>query len=216
MQLFISPFSLQQNFFTLFQDRACELRKQGQHTTLAGLYSIYYSNRDFLFINQNFFSINTVDSRLTGFGLSGTTPLPPKRKRRLRPLECAGRPHSSQLFLLFGLVQPTLSPDRLQLNYSEDVNEEAVEQCINEDSTLECCEVLSDDDIVSRLTCSSQETRNFEECPESDEENLETHQKLSHGDALVHTEALLNYLEQEDESTPAEKVILRNLCSIIR
>ncbi|GBN12607.1 hypothetical protein AVEN_209355-1, partial [Araneus ventricosus] len=52
-------------------------------------------------------------------------------------------------------------------------------------------EVLRDDDIVSRVTCGTEETRNFEECPESDEENLETHQKLSHGDALVHTEALL-------------------------
>ncbi|GBN05273.1 hypothetical protein AVEN_116399-1 [Araneus ventricosus] len=81
-----------------------------------------------------------------------------------------------------------------------------LEQWINEVLTLECCEVLSDDDIVSRVTCGSEETRNFE----SDEENLVTHQKLSHGDALVHTEALLNYLEQEDESTPAEKIILRN------
>ncbi|GBM98843.1 hypothetical protein AVEN_188104-1 [Araneus ventricosus] len=87
---------------------------------------------------------------------------------------------------------------------------------MNEDSALECCEVLSDDDIVSRVTCSPEETRNFEECPASDEENLVTHQKLSLGDALVHTDALLNYLEQEDESTPAEKIILKNLRSIIR
>ncbi|GBM79042.1 hypothetical protein AVEN_264886-1 [Araneus ventricosus] len=43
---------------------------------------------------------------------------------------------------------------------------------INEDSTLECCEALSDDDIVSRVTCGSEETRNFEECPQSDVENL--------------------------------------------
>ncbi|GBL83997.1 hypothetical protein AVEN_100865-1 [Araneus ventricosus] len=91
-----------------------------------------------------------------------------------------------------------------------------MKQWINEDSTLECCEVLSDDDIVSRVTCGSEETKNFEECPESDEENLAARQKLSLGDALVHTEALLNYLEQEDESTSAEKMILRNLRSIIR
>ncbi|GBM69956.1 hypothetical protein AVEN_210607-1 [Araneus ventricosus] len=117
-----------------------------------------------------------------------------------------------------GLVEPTLSPARLQLDCSENVDEEAVEQWINEDSTLECCEVLRDDDIVSRVTCGSEETRNLEECPKSDEDNLVTPQKLSHGDALVHTEALelLNYLEQEDESTPAEKMILRNLRSIIR
>lgn len=38
----------------------------------------------------------------------------------------------------------------------------------------------------------SKETRNFEECPESDEENLVTQQKLSRGDTLVHTDALLN------------------------
>ncbi|GBN62760.1 hypothetical protein AVEN_149504-1 [Araneus ventricosus] len=64
---------------------------------------------------------------------------------------------------------PTLSRARLQLDYSENVDEEAVEQWINEDSTSECYEVLSDDDIVSRVTCGSEETRNFEECPESDE-----------------------------------------------
>ncbi|GBN21888.1 hypothetical protein AVEN_215246-1 [Araneus ventricosus] len=113
------------------------------------------------------------------------------------------------------VVQPTLSPARLQLDCSENVDEEAVEQWINEDSTSECCEVLSDDDIVSRVTCGSEETRNFEECPESDEVNLVTHQKLSHGDALVDTEVLLNYLEQEDENTSTEKIILRNRGSII-
>ncbi|GBM81860.1 hypothetical protein AVEN_219818-1 [Araneus ventricosus] len=116
------------------------------------------------------------------------------------------------------LVHPTLIPGRLQLDCSENVDEEAVEQWINEDSTLECCEILSDDDIVYRVTCGSEETRDSEECPESDEENLVTRQKLNHGDALVYTKslALLNCLEQEDESTPAEKMILRNLRSIIR
>ncbi|GBM62833.1 hypothetical protein AVEN_209474-1 [Araneus ventricosus] len=97
-------------------------------------------------------------------------------QRRLRQLGCAGS-HSSQPFLCIGLVYLTLSPARLQLDCSENVDEEAVEQWINEDSTLECCEVLSDDDIVSRVTCGSEETRNFEECPESVEEDLVTHQK---------------------------------------
>lgn len=32
-----------------------------------------------------------------------------------------------------------------------------------------------------------------------------THTKLSHGDALVHCEALLFYLEQEDKNTPDKK-----------
>ncbi|GBN89570.1 hypothetical protein AVEN_209552-1, partial [Araneus ventricosus] len=111
---------------------------------------------------------------------------------------------------------PTLSPARLQLHCSENVDEEAVEQWINENSTLECCEVLSNDDIVSRVTSGSEETRIFEECLESDEENLVTHQKLSQGDGLVNTEALLNYSEQEDKRTPTEKMTLRNLRSIIR
>ncbi|GBO02599.1 hypothetical protein AVEN_273299-1, partial [Araneus ventricosus] len=150
------------------------------------------------------------DSRLTRIGLCGTTP-PKKRKCRLLPLECLGRPHSSQPFLLYWTC-----PARLRLDCSENMDEEAVEQWINEDSTLECCEVLSVDDIVSRVTCGSEETSNFEKCPESDEENLVTQQKLSHGDAIVHTEVLLNYLEQEDESTLAEKIMLRNLRSIIR
>ncbi|GBM14839.1 hypothetical protein AVEN_255894-1 [Araneus ventricosus] len=158
----------------------------------------------------------TVDTRLTEIGLPGTTPPPEKGSADL------GRWNVREDLILLspscfiGLVQPTLSPARLQLDYFENVDEEAVEQWINEDSTLECCEVLSDDDIVSRVTSGSEETRNFEECPESDAKNLVTHQKLSHGDALVHTEALLHYLEQEDESTPAEKMILRNLRSIIR
>ncbi|GBN83349.1 hypothetical protein AVEN_9731-1, partial [Araneus ventricosus] len=119
-------------------------------------------------------------------------------------------PHSSQPFLLYWT-----RPARLTLDCSENEDEEAVEQWINEDLTLECCEVLSEVDIVSCVTCGSEETRNFGEYPESDEGNLVTHQKLSHGDALVHTKALLNYLEQEDESTPAEKMVLRNLRSII-
>ncbi|GBM22181.1 hypothetical protein AVEN_190833-1 [Araneus ventricosus] len=141
-------------------------------------------------------------------GLSGTTP--PKGSA-----DC-GRLNVREDHILLnpsyciGFVQSTLSPAKLQLDCSENVDEEAVEQWINEDSTLECCGVLSDGDIVSRVTCGSEETRNFEEYPESDEENLVTHQKLSHGDTLVHTEALLNYLEHT-----CRKSILRNLRSII-
>ncbi|GBM58747.1 hypothetical protein AVEN_183575-1 [Araneus ventricosus] len=135
------------------------------------------------------------NSRLTWIGLSGLWIIlndPPKKA------DC-GRWNVREDRILLNpsycirLVQPTLSPARFQLNCSENVDEEAVEQWINEDSTLECCEVLNDDDIVSRVTCGSEETTNFEECPEIDEENLVTHQKLSHGDALVHTEALITW-----------------------
>lgn len=113
-------------------------------------------------------------------------------------------------------LQKKILEDLRKLDSSGNVDEEAVQQWINEDSEMECYEVLSDDDIVLRVACDSEKTRNYEECSESDEENLITPQKLSHGDALLHTEALLNYLEQEDESTPAEKMILRNLRSKIR
>ncbi|GBN36522.1 hypothetical protein AVEN_92941-1 [Araneus ventricosus] len=68
----------------------------------------------------------------------------------------------------------TLSPARLHLDCSENVDEEAVEQRIKEDSTLVRCEVLSDN-IVSRVTCGSEEIKTFEECPASDEENLPIH-----------------------------------------
>ncbi|GBO37434.1 hypothetical protein AVEN_104239-1, partial [Araneus ventricosus] len=56
---------------------------------------------------------------------------------------------------------PTLSRGRFQFDCSENVGEEAVEQWINEDSTLECCEVLSDDVIVSHVTCGSEETKDL-------------------------------------------------------
>ncbi|GBN25151.1 hypothetical protein AVEN_65060-1 [Araneus ventricosus] len=120
----------------------------------------------------------TVDSRLTGIGLSGTTP-------KKGSVDCGPWNVREVRILLspcyyIGLVQTPLSPARLQFHWSENVDEEAVEQWINEDSTLKCCEVLSDDDIVSRVTCGSEETRNFDECPESDKENLVNQQKLSH------------------------------------
>ncbi|GBN32205.1 hypothetical protein AVEN_40235-1, partial [Araneus ventricosus] len=95
---------------------------------------------------------DTVDSRLTGIGLSGTNP--PAKKGNS---ECGRWNVREDRILLspsycIGYVQPTLSPARLQLDCSENLDEEAVEQWINEDSKLECCEVLSDDDIVSRVT----------------------------------------------------------------
>lgn len=68
-----------------------------------------------------------------------------------------------------------------------------------------------------RIACGSEESKNFEECPESDKENLLTHQKLIHGDAFVNPKVLATYFSQEDESTATEKkMILRNLRSKIR
>ena len=60
---------------------------------------------------------------------------------------------------------------------------------------MSCYDVLSDDDIMSRIACGSEETRNLEKITEIYDENLVKIQKLSHGETLVHTEALFNYLE---------------------
>lgn len=46
---------------------------------------------------------------------------------------------------------------------------------------------------------------NFKKCPENNEDNFITHPKVSHDDLLVHIEALLNYLEQDDERKSVEK-----------
>ncbi|GBM57350.1 hypothetical protein AVEN_131404-1 [Araneus ventricosus] len=48
-----------------------------------------------------------------------------KRKRRLRPLECAGSILFNSSYCI-RLIQPTLSPARLQLDCSENVDEEVV------------------------------------------------------------------------------------------
>ncbi|GBN53793.1 hypothetical protein AVEN_274204-1 [Araneus ventricosus] len=94
---------------------------------------------------------NTIDSRLTGIGLSGTT------SKKKRSADCGSwnvlkTAFFSQPFLLYWTHPADLLASRLQLVCSENVDEEAVEQWINEDSTLECFKVLSGDDIVSRVT----------------------------------------------------------------
>lgn len=66
-------------------------------------------------------------------------------------------------------------------HFFEIVAEEAVQHWIKKDSKFECYEVSSDDDIMTRVVCGSEKTSNFE-FPECDEENLVTHQKISHQD----------------------------------
>lgn len=63
------------------------------------------------------------------------------------------------------------------------------------------------------MSCAACCLRNFNECPESYEGNCVTIKKLSHNDALAHTEALFNYLVLENENILAEKLILRYLHS---
>lgn len=47
-------------------------------------------------------------------------------------------------------------------------------------SELESYEVLSNDNIVFRVACSSEQTQNFKKCSESDDVNLVTHPKVHH------------------------------------
>lgn len=50
--------------------------------------------------------------------------------------------------------------------------------------------------LFTRVACYLQETRSFEKCPETDEQNFLTkiNPKLSHGEVLVHTELLPNFM----------------------
>lgn len=57
----------------------------------------------------------------------------------------------------------------------------------------------------------TKETRNFEECHERDDESVVAHQNISHGDALAHIEAVLNYSLKGDEIPSAGKTMVRNL-----
>lgn len=82
--------------------------------------------------------------------------------------------------------QSEMFQDLRKLNGSENVYEKTMEQCINEDSKLEWFKVLSDGDIVLHVTCGSEEKRKFKECFDSDDKNLITNQKLSHGGVIIH------------------------------
>lgn len=53
-------------------------------------------------------------------------------------------------------------------------------------------------------------------CPECDEENYVTHQKLSHSDALLNTEVLVNYFEKNIKPQFLNKMTLGNMLSRFR
>lgn len=75
-------------------------------------------------------------------------------------------------------------------------------QCYNGKIKMECYKVLSN--VVSRIACGLEKTRNLQKCPKSDE-NFCNLSHSSHRDTLLHTESLFNYLLQEDKNTPTEK-----------
>lgn len=78
-------------------------------------------------------------------------------------------------------------------------------QKIYEVSKLKYNEVFSDFDMVLHTPCSSEKTTNFKKCPENSKENLLTHPKLNHSDALVYTESLINW------SKKIKALLLKNL-----
>jgi hypothetical protein len=93
------------------------------------------------------------------------------------------------------------------------VDEEAVREWLTADENLTGHEILSEDEIVRRVT--------NEEAPPTlnedlKEEDLVPTNKITHSTALTHMEALLDYVEQEDDIALAGKMMLRNLCTTIR
>ncbi|GBN56228.1 hypothetical protein AVEN_50924-1 [Araneus ventricosus] len=99
-------------------------------------------------------------------------------------MECAGRPHSSQPFLLYWTRPADLESSQtvLKIWMKKQWNNGLTKiGMLRGFKWRRYC-----------VPCNLWFRSNFEERPESDEENLVTHQKLSKVDALVRTEALLN------------------------
>jgi len=78
-----------------------------------------------------------------------------------------------------------------KLDSTENIDKEAVQKWIEEYLKLECYKVLKGDDIVSLAVQKKQKI--LKNALKVMKKIL--YQKLRHDDALVHTEALLNYLE---------------------
>jgi hypothetical protein len=100
-----------------------------------------------------------------------------------------------------------------QITGCENVDEQAVGGWLKADENLTGNEILRDDEMVRRVT-------NEEEAPTTlndlEEEDLVPANKISHSTALTHVEALLDYMEQEDDIALADKMMLRNLRTTIR
>jgi hypothetical protein len=101
-----------------------------------------------------------------------------------------------------------------QITGCENVDEEAVHEWLKADENLTAHEILSDDEMVRRVT-------NEKEAPpilneDLEEEDLVPANKISHSPALTHVEALLDYVEQEDDIALADKMMLHNLRTTIR
>lgn len=97
------------------------------------------------------------------------------------------------------------------INGCESVDEEVVRDWLNEDKNLPGHEVLNDAEIIQHVTGDVQN-----ETSPCDEDELIPEQRISHNAALTHVEALLDYLEREEDSKCIDKVMLRNLRSTIR
>lgn len=93
---------------------------------------------------------------------------------------------------------------------------EQEQQSIINDSKLECHEFLSHYDVPSCATLGSEETTYSDVYIDNDEKNRITRLILNDGGALLHINVILNYLEQENEISPVEKMMLRNFRSKFR
>lgn len=94
-------------------------------------------------------------------------------------------------------------------------DETVVREWISADEHLTGHEVLSDQEIIERAT-QIESTSSADKSDDEDDETLISPQKISHSDALNYTEQLLSYLEQQEDGTLPEKMMLRNLRATIR
>lgn len=88
-------------------------------------------------------------------------------------------------------LQRKILEDLRESDCSKNNAEEAVQEWLNKDVKLECYNAMCD--IMLPFTCGSE----TEQCPATDDNNLIPQRCIG-----THTEALLNYFEQEDNGTP--------------
>ncbi|GBL82301.1 Tigger transposable element-derived protein 2 [Araneus ventricosus] len=98
-------------------------------------------------------------------------------------------------------LQRKILEDLRKLNCSENVDEEAVEQWINEDSTLKCCEVLSDNDIVFRFYMQ--------------EDNMEDEKPFTPRRRDWYQKNVFPIIDSSDNSSPTKTIIRQiDLCCV--
>ena len=124
-------------------------------------------------------------------------------------------PENDKVISEFEAQLQDLAPEVIQnlreLEGCEKVDNESIRKWLDVDKDLPGYEVLSDVDIIQAVTDEFVLLNDKEE-----DEELVPPCKINHSTALNHAESLPCYIEHQEESTLAEKLVLRNICSTIR